>query len=308
MKHLLKLALLGSTIILTGTAWAAEPLVDVAWVKDNIGKPGVVFIDFRPKAVYLRAHIPGAVHTQYGGPKSQWRVTKDGVPGIVKNPDEIGAHLGSLGIDNATHVVLVPNGKSSSDMGVGTRAFWTLQLLGHDEISILNGGMNAYLKAVDANKKPSNPLEKGAAKPEAKSFKVALRSEMLLSADDVEAMSKKGIAMVDNRPADQYLGVNKHGKSKSFGTIPGALNMSQGWMTKSGTGSFRDASVLKKLYTAQGVPTSGEQVSFCNTGHWASVGWFVSSQILGNKEAKLYDGSMTDWTIKGKMVEQKIKY
>jgi len=308
MKHILKLALLGSTIILTGTAWAAEPLVDVAWVKDNIGKPGVVFIDFRPKAVYLRGHIPGAVHSQYGGPKSQWRVSKNGVPGLVKDPKEIGAHLGSLGIDNSSHIVLVPNGKSSSDMGVGTRAFWTLQLLGHDEISILNGGMTAYLKAVDANKKPSNPLEKGAVKPEPKTFKVNVRSEMLLSADDVESMSKKGVVLVDNRPADQYLGVNKHGRSKAFGTIPGALNISQSWMTKSGSGSFRDASVLKKLYAAQGVPTSGEQVSFCNTGHWASVGWFVSSQLLGNKQAKMYDGSMTEWTAKGKMVEQKVKY
>jgi thiosulfate/3-mercaptopyruvate sulfurtransferase len=308
VKYLLNLALLGSSIILAGTAWAAEPLVDAAWVKDNIGKPGVVFIDFRPKAVYLRAHIPGAVHSQYGGPKSQWRITKDGVPGIVKDPAEIGSHLGSLGIDNTTHIVLVPNGKSSSDMDVGTRAYWTLQLLGHDEISILNGGMTSYLSAVDANKKPSNPLEKGLAKPDAKAFKVSLRSEMLLSADDVDAMSQKGIVMVDNRPADQYLGVNKHGKSKNFGTIPGALNMSQGWMTKSGSGSFRDGSVLKKLYAAQGVPVSGEQVSFCNTGHWASVGWFVSHEILGNKQAKMYDGSMTDWTIKGKMVEQKIKY
>jgi thiosulfate/3-mercaptopyruvate sulfurtransferase len=308
VKYLLNLALLGSSIILAGTAWAAEPLVDAAWVKDNIGKPGVVFIDFRPKAVYLRAHIPGAVHSQYGGPKSQWRITKDGVPGIVKDPAEIGSHLGSLGIDNTTHIVLVPNGKSSSDMGVGTRAYWTLQLLGHDEISILNGGMTSYLSAVDANKKPSNPLEKGLAKPDTKAFKVSLRSEMLLSADDVDAMSQKGIVMVDNRPADQYLGVNKHGKSKTFGTIPGALNMSQGWMTKSGSGSFRDGSVLKKLYAAQGVPVSGEQVSFCNTGHWASVGWFVSHEILGNKQAKMYDGSMTDWTIKGKMVEQKIKY
>jgi len=308
MKYILNFGLFTSALILSGTTWAAEPLVDAAWVKDNIGKPGVVFIDFRTKPAYLRSHIPGAVHSQYGGPKSQWRVTKDGVPGIVKDPAEIATHLGSLGIDNDSHIVLVPNGKTSSDMGVGTRAYWTLQLLGHDEISILNGGMTAYLSAVDANKKPTNPLEKGLVKPDAKTFNVNLRSEMLLSAEDVEAMSNKGIIMVDNRPADQYLGVNKHGRSKSPGTIPGALNMSQGWMTKNGSGSFRDGSVLKKLYAAQGVPVSGEQVSFCNTGHWASVGWFVSHEILGNKQAKMYDGSMTDWTIKGKAVEQKIKY
>ncbi len=308
MKHLLKLALLGSTIIMTGSAWAAQPLVDVEWVKANSGKDNVVFIDFRGKADYLRAHIPGAVHSQYGGPKSQWRITRDGVPGILKDPAEIGVHLGNLGIGNDTHVVLVPVGRSSSDMGVGTRAYWTLQLLGHDNISILDGGMTAYLKAVDANKKPVNPLEKGAASPAAKTFTVNLRQEMLLSADDVEALSKAGTVRVDNRTADQYAGVNKHGKAKAAGTIPGAINISQNWMTKNGRGTFRSADVLKKLYSAAGVPTSGEQVSFCNTGHWASVGWFVSHEILGNKQARMYDGSMTDWTIKGKMVEQKVKY
>jgi len=308
MKTPLKMLLMAAALMLSGIAFAAEPLVDVAWVKSNLDKDNVVFIDFRSKAAYLRAHIPGAVHSQYGGPKSEWRISKDGVPGFVKDPAQIGAHLGSIGIGNDTHVVLVPAGKSSSDMGVGTRAFWTLQLLGHDNISLLNGGMNAYLKELDANKKPANPLEKGAASPAAKTFTVNLRKEMLVDADAVEAMSKSGVVLVDNRPNDQYSGVNRHGKSKASGTIPGALNISQSWMTTNGQGNFRSTDVLKKLYSAAGVPTTGEQVSFCNTGHWASVGWFVSSQLLGNKQAKMYDGSMVDWTNKGKAVEQKIKF
>jgi len=267
-----------------------------------------VFIDFRGKADYLRAHIPGAVHSQYGGPKSQWRVAKDGVPGLLKDPASIGAHLGSLGIGNDTHVVLVPVGKSSSDMGVGTRAFWTIKLLGHDNVSLLNGGMTAYLKEQTAAKKPANPLEKGAASPTAMAFNINLRTEMLVDADGVEKMAGAGAVLVDNRTADQYAGVNRHGKAKASGTIPGAVNISQNWMTNNGSGSFRNADTLKKLYMAAGVPTSGDQVSFCNTGHWASVGWFVSHEILGNKSAKMYDGSMTDWTSKGKPVEQKIKF
>ncbi len=308
MKQSVKLLLLGGALLVPATGFAAEPLVDVAWVKANIGKGNVAFVDFRGKAAYLRAHIPGAVHSQYGGPKSEWRVSKDGVPGVLKDPAKIASHLGNIGIGNDTHVVLVPPGNSSSDMGIGTRAYWTLQLMGHDNISLLNGGMKAYLSEVDANKKPANPLEKGVASPAAKTYKVNLRTEMLVDADGVEALSKAGVTLVDNRTADQYAGVNRHGKAKASGTIPGAINISQSWMTKNGRGTFRDASVLKKLYAAAGVPTTGDQVSFCNTGHWASVGWFVSHEILGNKQAKMYDGSMTDWTIKGKAVEQKVKF
>ena len=49
---------------------------------------------------------------------------------------------------------------------------------------------------------------------------------------------------------------------------------------------------INKLYKLAGVPQSGEQINFCNTGHWASLGWFASSEIMGNTNAKLYDRSM----------------
>lgn len=286
-------------------AWAAAPLVDVEWVKANTGAPGVVFVDARGSTDYLRGHIPGAVNTDYG--KSGWRETRDGVPGLFPaDPANLAAHIGSLGIDNATHVVLVAPGANSSDMGTATRMYWTFKVLGHDNVSILDGGMAAYLAEVDGDKNPVNPLEKGAAKPAAKTFDVALREEMLLDEADVQAALDGGAMAVDNRTADQYLGVNRHGKSKASGTIPAAVNLPQSWMTKNGGGQFRDAATLSKLYEAAGVPTSGAQVSFCNTGHWASIGWFVSSEILGNKDARMYDGSMTAWTAAGMPMEQKV--
>jgi thiosulfate/3-mercaptopyruvate sulfurtransferase len=70
---------------------------------------------------------------------------------------------------------------------------------------------------------------------------------------------------------------------------------------------FRSKAQLEKLYKIASVPTSGEQINFCNTGHLASIGWFVSSELVGNKKAKLYDGSMVEWTMtKAGAVDQKI--
>ncbi|GGD21991.1 sulfurtransferase [Sinisalibacter lacisalsi] len=290
---------------IAGPAMAADPLVDVAWVKENIGKDGVVFVDARGQTDYLRGHIPGAVNTDYG--KSGWRVAKDGIPGVFPDdPSDLAAHIGSLGIDNDTHVVLVAPGSSSSDMGTATRMYWSFKVLGHDEVSVLNGGMAAYLSEVDGDKNPVNPLEKGMPEIAAKTFNVALREDMLLNEEDVQAAADSGALMVDNRTADQYLGVNRHGAAKASGTIPGAVNLPQSWMTDNGGGMFRDSDTLAKLYQAAGVPTEGDQVSFCNTGHWASIGWFVSSEILGNKDAKMYDGSMVAWTNKAMPMEAQI--
>jgi len=300
------LAVLVGVVAVAGQAFAATPLVDVAWVKANAGKPGVVMVDARAQVDYLRGHIPGAVHTDYE--KSGWRVKVDGVPGMLP-PDtgKLAKLIGDLGIDNATHVVVIAPGNNSTDMGVATRIYWTFKVLGHDNVSILNGGMHAYLAEVDKQGKPLNPLDKGAPKVEPKTFKVSLRKEMLPTRDDVKAAMDKGVVLVDNRPSDQYLGVNRTPVAAANGTIPHALNMPQGWLTENGGGTFRSKEEIAKLYKAAGVPTSGKQISFCNTGHWASVGWFASSEILGNKDVELYDGSMADWTHAKMPVEVKIQ-
>jgi thiosulfate/3-mercaptopyruvate sulfurtransferase len=62
-------------------------------------------------------------------------------------------------------------------------------------------------------------------------------------------------------------------------------------------GKLRLPGVLRELYAAAGVPAEGKQIAFCNTGHDAAIGWFVSSEILGNKAVKLYDGSLAEWSV-----------
>lgn len=290
---------------LAAPASAADALIDAAWAKANAGTPGVVFIDTRPQVDYLRGHIPGAVHTEYE--KDGWRVKKGEAMGqLPDDPTVIGALIGKLGIDNATHVVLVAPGMNATDMGMATRLFWTFKLLGDDNVSVLNGGMKAYLADVDKQGKPVNPLETGPAKITAKDFKVSLRKEMLASRDEVKKAMESGGTLVDNRPSDQYLGVNQAPVDAEAGTIPHAHSMPENWLTKNDGGTFRGKDELAKLYKAAGVSTSGEQINFCNTGHWASLGWFASTQILGNKDAKLYAGSMSDWTHAHMPVEKKV--
>lgn len=288
--------------IVAYTADAATPLVDVAWAKANLGKPNVVFLDVRgtldnsSKADYLRAHIPGAIWTDYL--KDGWRYKdKNGTIGQLSPVPNLEKLIGGLGIGNDDHVVIVPLGGAALDVGTATRIYWTFKVLSHDNVSILNGGMVAYTKAVDAKtKQPVNSLEKGAVTRKAKVFKGKLRTEMLAGKDDIQKAMKAGVTLVDNRPNDQYLGINKHGQSKRNGTVPGAKNLPESWLTENGGGQFRDKAALEQLYKLASVPTSGEQISFCNTGHWASLGWFVSHEIIGNKNVKMYDGSMVEWS------------
>lgn len=290
--------LIASLILLScyGVAQAASapPLVDVAWVKANSCKSGVVVLDIRNKLDghsridYLRGHIPCAVYSNYL--KAGWRSKVDGVIGQLSPVPKLEKLIGSLGINNKTHVVIYSAGTNALDMGSATRVFWTFKVLGDDNVSILNGGYAAY--AADKN----NKLQRGENKPTPATFVAHFRPDMIASMAEVEKAKKDGYMLVDNRPHNQFLGVNKHPKAARYGTIPGAVNLPESWLTQNNGGKFRSVAELKHLYALAHVPTHGKEITFCNTGHWASLGWFASSELLGNKHVKLYDGSMVQWS------------
>lgn len=281
---------------------AATPLVDVAWVKANLNAPGIVLLDIREAGVdeYAKGHIPGAIYTDY---TKGWRVTdKNGTPGMLPEPDALEKLIGGLGIGNATHVVIIPDGTSAREVGRATRIYWTFKVAGDDNVSILDGGMAAWT----ADKQ--NPLATGAVQPKTARFKVTLRPEILATKDEVKTALNKGTPLIDNRPPDMYVGVNRTRDVLKNGTIPGAKSVPESWLTENNGGKFRDGDTLKRLYAAAGVSDRGEQITFCNTGHWASLGWFVSHEILGNKQAKMYDGSMAEWSRdNGLPIEVKVK-
>ncbi len=281
-------SLLTSIMLFTTVSHASSPLVDVAWVKANAGTSGKVFLDLRSKAAYLKGHVPGAVHSSYG--KDKWRMKKGEVKGMLPPTDYLEKLIGRLGINNKTHVVLMHGGVSAVETGIATRIYWTFKVLGHNEVSILNGGVNAYL----ANK--SNPREKTAVKPVGKTFKATINTTVLATANDVESGLKSGAILLDSRPTDQYMGISKSGSITRTGTLPGATSVPGRWVTINDRGTFRSINALKKLYSFRKVSNNKNRIVFCNTGHWASLGWFVDSELLGNKSSKMYDGSMAEWS------------
>lgn len=290
------LFLLGAVLALPSGVPAAEnvqPLVDVDWVKTNAARNDVRLLDIRNKigggsaAVFAKGHIPGSVYSDYL--KDGWRSKRDGVPGQLPPVADLEALIGGLGIGNDDHVVIVAAGASALEMGSATRVYWTFKVLGHDAVSILDGGYRAY--AAD----PSNPLAKGPSNPEATAFTADFRPEMIADRNDVAAAMKAGTALIDNRPTAQYLGRSSHPAAQRPGTIPGAVSVPESQLTD-GKGRFVSSGRVSELLQAAGVGAEDEgAITFCNTGHWASLGWFAQSEILGRKNVRLYDGSMVDW-------------
>ncbi len=281
-SKLIALALL--LLVACQSLLAATPLVTADWLTNNIQQPNLRLLDLQPKPGYKLAHIPGAVHTDY----AQWRQRdQHGVGKMIPSVTALEKLIGSLGIDNKTHVVLIPFGRSAGDVASATRVYWTLKAVGHDEVSILDGGLIGYAEYQD------NPLEKKANKPEAKTFKANLRERYLVSTNEVEAAIKSKAQLFDTRSEAEFSG--KRGKPGRSGTIPTSVNLPFNNLVKRGSGYFQDTDRLRDIFNSHQVALNGEQFIYCQSGHRASLSWFVAHELLGNREARLYDGSMLAW-------------
>ncbi|MCD6580650.1 MAG: sulfurtransferase [Desulfuromusa sp.] len=284
ISKLLQILLL--LLLSVGLAHAATPLVDSGWLMANLDKPNIRILDLQPRSGYQRAHLPGSVNTDYG----KWRVKGlNGTPAVIPEQDYLDNLIGQLGIDKNTHVILAPVGAGASDMAVATRIYWTFKAMGHDEISILNGGLTAYSQI------PGHHFVDEAHIPEPKQFKGQLRPEYFPGAKAVKAALDRGVTFVDSRSYDEYIGKVGGGWGKRAGTIPGSILLSFDRLVVNGSGQFHDLDKIKEIYQSSGVPITGEQISFCHTGHRTSLFWFVSHELLGNKDARMYDGSTIEW-------------
>jgi thiosulfate/3-mercaptopyruvate sulfurtransferase len=269
----------------------AQPLVSVEWLKGHLNDKDVVVLDIRSAIdgggakAYGEAHIPGSVHSDYD--KAGWRVTRNDVPFMLPTVAELEKLIGDIGIDEDSHVVVVPAGNSYTDFGSAARTYWTLKVVGLKNVSILDGGVAAWRSA-------GLPVESGEKKPSATIFAATLDKSLIAQGTEVEAIeSKGGATLIDARPASFFLGKEKAPNASAYGHIPGALSLDSASYYDDKTNKLKPKAELAAI-SAQ-VP-AGPAVSYCNTGHWAATDWFVLHELLGRQDVRLYDGSMVEWT------------
>ena len=276
-------------------SYAAEPLVSVDWLKSNLSNEELIVLDIRNKIdggskdAFEVSHIPTAVYSNYL--EDGWRTTVDGIVGKLPPVKDLEILIGGLGIGNDSHVIVVPGGVSSSDFGSASRVYWTFKVLGHNNVSILDGGYAAWLQQLPTQ------IETGAVNPTTAIFKADFQSKYLATTEDVvNALANNSSVLVDARPEEQFLGKSKSGKALAAGTIPGSFNLQQQTLVEDNTSIFKDAITVAQLVKEVCIESTEGEIAYCNTGHWATVAWFALSEVLGHENVKNYDGSMVEWT------------
>lgn len=281
-----KLFIFSVLLVVYGKAYALPELLQADWLVNK--DQSVVILDIQEPAQYQRFHIPGAINAPFSG----WRqLSSEGVNGVVLPVKTLVKKLGDLGISAKDHVVVVATGISAGDISAAARVFWTFKYLGHDAVSVLDGGLVAYANL------PGAQLQKTSIQVENKTlYQTNVLPSLLAEKADVQAaLGKKGV-LVDARSYAEYQGVLDGGGDERPGTLAAAVNMPFDWLLKPGTGQLRDSKQLSALYQQLGVSDKGA-IYFCHTGNRAALNWFVDYAVLGNKKARLYDASMAEWAV-----------
>lgn len=251
------------TIIAMGLSAQAQ-LITVDALTKIIKEPNVIVIDTRPAADYLKTHIDGAI-----GLDVTTLCNNNPVEGTLKPTSELASILGKNGISANSKIVLYC--KTGINAG---RMYWILKHLGVNDVSILDGNMDAWFAA-------RKPITKNAKKLEPVTFTATVNNSILVDKAYVNSKINTAI-LIDTRKKEDY----------DAGKIGNAINISAESLLNGS--KLKTIADLNTAFTK--VPKEKEVILYCKTGVNAAFVYFVLKSELKYPNVKVYEGSYLDWT------------
>jgi len=236
--------------------------IDADSLRTQIRDKSVRVLDIRKEEDYKQSHIPSAVNLPLAN-----LLADDG-------PQKVLHLTQSFGIDDETPVVVYDDTFGA----LASRVAWTLQYIGHDDVSLLDitygtwkkMGLETSTEQVSFNKKTHS---------------LKLRPEILATVDYLESVKgKKDTVLIDNRERLNYL--DNH--------IPSAINIPYRMLASHGN-ILRPKEELKNLVQNRNISPNGEIITYCGSvGTLSGLGYYALKSI-GMENVKLYVRSFKEW-------------
>jgi len=254
-------------------------VVSTDWLADHRRDPNLVLIHVVDDSAYRKDHIPGSRSVWYRDFVMKRGLVSTELPSV----EHLKAVMERLGISNRSHVVVY-----GVESPMATRFLFTLDYLGHDRMSFLDGGMTQW-------KAEGRAVTTEAVRPGVSSFMPRPREELVASADWITERTKRpGLALIDTRTDEEYLGTGGRSGMPSVGHLAGARQLQWEQLFRDSSATvLRSVAELQQLYSER-VGDGKDVVTYCWVGYRGSATYFVA-RYLGYT-TRLYDGSYQDWS------------
>lgn len=258
-----------------------QSLVTATWLKEHLSEVQVCDVRWylmdpaQGQREYADAHIPGAVYLDV-----ETDLTAARGPGRHPLPtrEKFAATLGAAGITNSDQVVAY----DSSGGAIAARLWWMMRWLGHEQVSVLDGGIASWTAA--GGQLTSEPTP-------ASETNFSVRAPLEQHVDRRQVLDRDpAVALIDARATERYEGITEP-IDAAAGHIPGAVNIPFA-TNLDDNGYFLPTPDLQAMY--EDAPT----IAYCGSGVTACHTIFAF-HLAGYETPKLYEGSWSDWALAG---------
>lgn len=230
---------------------------------------------------FLESHVPGAVYAHLDEDLSDLPNDADLGRHPLPSVGQMEATFRRLGIDNGDRVVAYDD----SGGAIAARLWWMLRFLGHESVSVLNGGWRAWLAEGGA---VSNEI----VRPEPGTFEARPGSMPIADVRDVlRGLDTRTITLIDARDEMRYTGEDEP-IDPVAGHIPGARSVPYK-QNLDPTGRFLDRAALRDRFEDFHDPGK-MTVSYCGSGVTACHN-ILAMEHAGLQPAALFPPSWSGW-------------
>lgn len=263
-----------------------DDLVSTDWLAQNLGQADVVVVDAswhmpatqrNGREEYRASHIPGARFLDIDAVAD----TANPAPHMLPSAEEFGRAMEELGIGRNDRIVVYDNSTTRN----AARGWFMFRHFGADQVAILDGGFAKWVAE-------GRPVESGEPAPRKAQFDAVERIGEVVSKREVA----KGVGMpvVDARSRSRFEGTEPDPRPNvAAAHIPGARNLPYAELYNP-DGTFKSPDEIRKLFDAARVDPDKPFVASCGSGVTATSLIFAA-RLLGNRDARLFDGSWSEW-------------